>query len=146
MLHISLVTCYILFIFWLSNVWEVSFRTLHIHIRTKYNSLQMNQAMKPMIHNRKKVPPPKVSVSDLSPVSHTKMKSGLPMGSTCAAHGCPLKQWAAQWTGAAHYLCKLIIISAHGLHMGSSVGRSCPIAFKIFIISDHGLPKGSSDC
>ena len=32
--------------------------------------------------------------------------------------GCPLKQWAVQWTGAAHCLCELIIISAHGLPMG----------------------------
>ena len=53
--------------------------------------------------------------------------------------GCPLKQWAAQWTGSAHCLCKLIIISAHGLHMGSSVGRSCPLTFNLIIISDHGL-------
>ena len=60
--------------------------------------------------------------------------------------GCPLKQWAAQWTGAAHCLCKLIIISAHGLHMGSSVGRSCPLTSNLIIISDHGLPMGSSDC
>ena len=55
------------------------------------------------------------------------------------------KQWAAQWTGAAHCLCKLIIISAHGLHMGSSVDRSCPLTFNLIIISDHGLPMGSSD-
>ena len=60
--------------------------------------------------------------------------------------GCPLKQWAAQWTGAAHYLCKLIIISAHGLHMGSSVDRSCPLTSNLFIISYHWLPIGSSDC
>ena len=52
--------------------------------------------------------------------------------------GCPLKQWAAQWTGAAQCLCKLIIISAHGLHMGNSVGRSCPLTFNLIIISDHG--------
>ena len=51
--------------------------------------------------------------------------------------GCPLKQWEAQWTGATHYSCKLIIISAHGLQMGSSVGRKCPLTFNLFI-SDHG--------
>ena len=47
--------------------------------------------------------------------NHTKMKSGLHMDSPCAAHW-PLWQWAAQWTGAAHYLFQRIIISAHGLH------------------------------
>ena len=60
--------------------------------------------------------------------------------------GCQLKQWSAQWTGAAHYLCKLIIIYTHGLHMSSSVGRSYPLTFNLFIISNHGLPMGSSDC
>ena len=64
------------------------------------------------------------------------------VGCTWAAHvlhlGCTLKQWAAQWTGAAHYLCKLIIISARVLHIGSSVGRSCPLTFNFIIISDHG--------
>ena len=72
------------------------------------------------------------------------------MGYPWVAHvlhmGCPLKQWAAQWTGAAHCLCQLIIISAHGLHMGSSVDRSYPLTFNLIIISDHGLPMGSSDC
>ena len=65
--------------------------------------------------------------------SHTEMKNGLHVGF-------PLQQGAAQWTGAAHYLCKLVIISAHGLHMGSSVGRICPRTFKLIIISDHGPP------
>ena len=58
------------------------------------------------------------------------------------AHPYENEKWAAQWTGAVHYLCKLIIISARGLHMGSSVGRSCPLTFKIFIISDHLLLIG----
>ena len=40
----------------------------------------------------------------------------------------------------------LIIISAHGQHMGSSVDRICPIALNLFIISDHGLSMGSTDC
>ena len=73
-------------------------------------------------------------ISRLSRTTHAKMKSGLPMG-------CPLKQWAAQWTGAAHCLCKRIIISAPGLHMGRSVGRSCPLTFNLIIISYHGLPR-----
>ena len=42
------------------------------------------------------------------------------MGSPCAAHGLPTEAVGAQWTGAAQYLCKLIIISARGLPMGSS--------------------------
>ena len=55
---------------------------------------------------------------------------GQPMCCPWAAHvlhmGCPLKQWAAQWTRAAHYLCKLIIISAPGLPMGSA---DCKITY-----------------
>ena len=54
-----------------------------------------------------------------------KWKVGCPWAAHVLQVGCPLKQWVAQWTGAAHFLCNLIIISAHGLHMGSSVGRSC---------------------
>ena len=30
--------------------------------------------------------------------------------------------------------------------MGSSVGRSCPLPFKLIIISDDGLSMGSSNC
>ena len=67
-----------------------------------------------------------------------KWKVGCPWAARVLHMGCPLTQWAAQWTGAAHCLCKLIIISAHGLHMGSSVGRSCQLTFKFITISDHG--------
>ena len=35
---------------------------------------------------------------------------------------------------------------SHGLHLGSLVGRSYPLTFKLIMISDHGLPMGSSNC
>ena len=43
-----------------------------------------------------------------------KWKVGCPWAAHVLHMGCPLKQRAAQWTEAAHYLCKLSIISAHG--------------------------------
>ena len=60
-----------------------------------------------------------------------KWKVGCPWVAHVLHTGCPLKQWAAQWTGTAHYLCNLIIISARGLPMGSSVGSSNLSAEKV---------------
>ena len=46
--------------------------------------------------------------------------------------------------GSATCLCKLIIISAYGLHIFGSVGRSCPLPLKLILISAHWLHIGVS--
>ena len=57
-----------------------------------------------------------------------------------AAQGQPMGWQLKQLTETAYYLCKLIIISAHGLHMG----WTCPLTFNLIIIQYYlimGCPR-----
>ena len=62
-----------------------------------------------------------------------------------AAHGL-LTEAVGSLVDRSCPLCKLIKISAHGLHIGNSGGRSGQLTFNIVIISNHGLPLCSLDC
>ena len=45
----------------------------------------------------------------VNPYPYENEKWGCPWAAHVLHMGYPLKQWAAQWTGAAHFLCKLNI-------------------------------------